>query len=140
MCSSDLAANCTVTGSANFGSYNPLTGQQVTGTGTIAVTCTGTANETINYSVALTSGYGSYSTRNMSYGGASMTYNLYLDSSYLQIWGDGTGGTSVLSDTMTLVSTSLTKYYTIYGRINSNQRQLGAGNYGDSITITLNYN
>ncbi|MEQ1885437.1 MAG: spore coat protein U domain-containing protein [Bryobacteraceae bacterium] len=133
------AATCTVSGSAAFGSYDPLTGEQILSTGTVAVTCTGTTGEDVSYAVSLSPGNGSFSDRTMLSSGHTMHYNLYRDAGCLQVWGDGTSSTYTLTDSMTLTSTSTTKYYTVYGRITSSQHQLQAGTYTDNITLTVDY-
>ena len=40
---------------------------------------------------------------------------------------------------MTLSSSSNTKNYVVYGRIASGQNTASAGNYGDSLVVTLTY-
>lgn len=133
------AATCTVSGTAAFGSYDPLVGGPTLSTGTIAVTCNGTAGEDVSYSVTLSSGRGSFSDRTMLSGANTMHYNLFKDAGCLQVWGDGTSSTFAMSDTMTLSAASTTKYYTVYGRITSNQHRLRAGSYTDSVMLTINY-
>ena len=67
--------------------------------------------------------------------GASLNYNLYTDSTYTSIWGDGTTGTTV-SGVGSNGSTGITK--TIYGSIPEGQ-DVPAGAYTDSITITITF-
>ena len=133
------AATCSVSGSAAFGQYNSLANQAMTTQGTIAVTCTGTVNETVDFTVALSPGLGSYSDRTMVSGSVTMHYNLYKDPGCTQVWGDGTSSTAVITDSMTLASGSMTKYYTVYSRISGSQTQLTAGSYADSVTVALTY-
>ena len=53
----------------------------------------------------------------MSNGASQLQYNLYLNAGRSVTWGDGTNGTSTIQDSLTIVSGSINKIYTIYGRI-----------------------
>ena len=139
LCGVAPAATCTVSGTAAFGSYDPLVGNPVLSIGTVAVTCNGTAGEQVSYSVVLSPGHGSFADRTMVFGTHTMHYNLYKDAGCLQVWGDGTSSTFTLDDSITLSAASTTKYYTVYGRITSNQHRLRAGSYMDNVTLTINY-
>ena len=136
------AANavCTVsTSGVAFGSYNPLLGQSADTNGTIAVTCSGAAGDTATYTLTITAGLGSFSARKMLAGGDGLTYNLYKDSACTQVWGDGSGGTSTVSDSVTLTSSSLTTNYVVYSRIAGGQRTAKANLYSDSLLVTVTY-
>jgi spore coat protein U-like protein len=132
-------ATCSATASLAFGSFNPLPGQSADTAGTISVTCVGTAGESPNYTITITSGLGSFTARRMVSGAHNLSYNLYTDSSCTQVWGDGTSSTRTVSDSMTLTSTSNTKNYLIYGRIASGQKTDPAGTYNDSLVVTITY-
>jgi len=142
------AANCSVSvvSPLNFGSYdtvNPLTGSTV-----ITVSCTrsGGPAETVPYSIALTSGPGSYAARqmNMIAGPDVMLYNLYTTAARTQVWGDGTAGTGVVTGTLNLPgppgNPPRTATQTVFGFIPGNQN-LRAGNYQtlSAITVTLTF-
>jgi len=136
------AANavCTVsTSGVAFGAYNPLPGQTANTNGTIAVTCTGKAGDTAAYTVTITAGLGSFSERKMLAGGDWLTYNLYKDSACTQVWGDGSGGTSIVGDSVVLTSSSLTTNYVVYSRIAGGQRTAKANVYSDSLLVTVTY-
>ena len=134
------AATCSVTASLAFGSFNPLPGQLADTAGTISVTCTGNVNDSATYTIAIDAGLGSFAERKMVFGSNFLTYNLYRDSGCTQVWGDGiTGSTYAVADSMTLSSSSNTKNYVVYGRIASGQNTASAGNYGDSLVVTLTY-
>lgn len=68
-----------------------------------------------------------------------LNYNLYADGAHTLIWGDGTGGTSTVSDSYTLPASSSTRDYTVYGRISGAQSSAVAGNYLDTVLITVTY-
>jgi spore coat protein U-like protein len=124
-----VALACTA-GSAgvSFGAYDPLAGAAVDGVGTITVSCPASTPFTID----LGPGGGSYAARQMQSGAATMSYNLYTDAARLTVWGDGTSGTSRVSDS------SSGGDYTVYGRIPAGQN-LPAGAYNDSVQITVTF-
>jgi spore coat protein U-like protein len=128
---------CTVaTSGVAFGSYNPLPGASADTNATISVTCSGAAGDTAAYTITITAGLGSFSARKMVSGGDNLTYNLYKDSGCTQVWGDGSGGTSTISDSVTLISSSLTTNYVVYSRIAGGQRSAKAKTYSDSLLVT----
>ncbi|MBZ5520711.1 MAG: spore coat U domain-containing protein [Acidobacteriia bacterium] len=132
-------AVCSVasTGTA-FGVYDTLTAANKDVVGTISVTCTGSIGDPVNYVIALSPGAGSFVSRTMQAGAAQLNYNLYSDGAHTLIWGDGTGGTSTVSDSYSLSAASITRTYTVYGRI-PGQSSPSAGNYSDTLVITLTY-
>jgi len=129
------ALTCSVTSSGlAFGSFNPLTDTSVDSTGTITVSCLALESYTIALSPG---GSGTYSPRRMANGGNYLEYNLYRDAGYSQIWGDGTGGSYTVDDSILIIGS---KDYTVYGRIPLfSQRGAMVGSYSDSITVTITY-
>jgi len=67
--------------------------------------------------------------------GQMLNYNLYLDSARVLVWGDGTGGTQVVSGTTGGIA-ALPLDMPIYGRIASGQFG-SVGVYNDQITVTV---
>jgi spore coat protein U-like protein len=130
-----MAANCSAsaTGVA-FGTYTPLT--VATSTATITITCiqvTAPASATITLSAGASN---TFAARTLSSGGNILTYNLYLDAAYTQIWGDGTGGSA--TETLNLTAGHLqTTNATVYGQVPS--QDPAPGSYSDTITVTVNY-
>lgn len=112
----------------NFGSYDVFSNVNSDGAGTVSVSCDVAAS----YSIAISSGNGSYGSRWMASGAHQLVYNLYREASRSTIWGDGTGGTAVVSGTGTAAT------HTIYGRIPSRQN-VYAGSYSDNIVVTITY-
>jgi spore coat protein U domain-containing protein, fimbrial subunit CupE1/2/3/6 len=134
------AATCTVsTSGVAFGSYNALAGQSANTAGTISVTCMGNPGDSAAYTIAIASGSGSFTAREMASGANNLAYNLYRDSGCTQLWGDGTGSTYTVGDSMTLSSTSNTKNYVVYSRIASGQNTARAGIYSDNMMVTVTY-
>jgi spore coat protein U-like protein len=127
---------CTVSSSGlSFGSFNPLIANTADSTGTITVSCLLLAS----YSIALSPGSsGTYTSRHMANGSNHLEYNLYRDAGYSQIWGNGTGGSYTVNDSILIIGA---KNHTVYGRIPlSTQRGAMVGSYSDSITVTVTYN
>jgi spore coat protein U-like protein len=123
------AANCSLSViGLSFGSYDVFGALPLEITGSVTVTC----NEATPYTITLSPGAGSYSGRSMPGTSGALTYNLYLDPGRTTVWGDGSAGTGIISDT----GTSGT--YTVYGRISAGQNAF-IGNYSDSIIVTLTY-
>jgi spore coat protein U-like protein len=127
--SSSPWADCSLsTSGIAFGGYDPFINQNVDSAATINVTC----DETTAYSIALSTGSGTYETRVMTSGLHHLLYNLYLNASLTTVWGDGTGQSATLSDTQAVAN------YTVYGRIPAGQNA-HVGVYSDTIVITLTF-
>jgi len=140
----NAAVTCTVsaTGPA-FGTYNPLSPSPTLANGTVTATCTlsGNTSTTVNITSTYSTGSsGTYSLRTMKSGTNKLNYNLYFDTAFTQIRGDGTGGSQTGGATMTLTRTSRTDEASspIYGRIPAGQ-DVAAGNYSDTIVVTIIY-
>jgi spore coat protein U-like protein len=112
----------------SFGDYDVFSALPLEITGSVMVTC----DETTSYTVSLSTGAGAYTARAMSGTSEALAYNLYLDPGRITVWGDGSAGTSIISDTAPGGT------YTVYGRIPAGQNAF-FGNYMDSIIVTLTY-
>lgn len=122
-------AGCTVsTGGIAFGGYDPFVAQDVDSVANISVTC----DEATSYSIALSTGGGTYEQRAMTNGLHQLLYNLYTDATLSTVWGDGSGHSATVSD-IQLVAT-----HTVYGRIPARQ-DTHVGVYSDTIVITLTF-
>jgi spore coat protein U-like protein len=135
---------CTVaaTGPA-FGVYDPLNAAPTVANGSVSATCSKPSGGTEN--VVVTSTYsagnsGIFATRYMLSGASQLNYNLYFDSAFTQIRGDGTGGSQTGSATLRVQPPSRTATATsiIYGRIPAGQSP-APGSYIDSIIVTITY-
>ena len=113
-----------------FGAYDPLSGAALDGAGDIAVTC----DAGLAYTIALSSGGGSYAERRLASGGDSLAYNLFTSAARLFVWGDGSGGTSTVSGSGTGSSVDIP----IYGRIAAGQN-VRAGAYADGVIVTISF-
>lgn len=122
-----------VTG-VNFGSYDVFNPSPTAATGLITFRCTGSGGTNL-MTMTFNAGSGTFANRTLVSGANSLGYNLYLDSSNSQIWGDGTSGTSFFSIDPT---NSGRRTVTIYGTIPAGQ-DVGVGSYTDTITVTMNF-
>jgi spore coat protein U-like protein len=131
-----VTADCTVsTAAVAFGNVDVTSGQAVQGTGSVSVTCTnGTA-----WTAAADEGAGSgagLATRKMTNGAELLNYSLFTDSARTQIWGDGVAGaTTTFAGTGT--GTAQTK--TVYGLIPAGQTGISAGEFADTVQVTVFY-
>lgn len=122
-----------------FGAYNPASVSATDATGTVSVTCTVLVAVGMSWTVTLSKGMGlTYSPRKLINGSAVLGYNLYTTSARTVIWGDGTGGTGFVSDSVFLAVGTSHYNYTIYGRIPPLQ-DVKSGSYADSIVVTVTY-
>ena len=129
------AQACTISAtSVNFGSYNVFNGSPTDSTGTVTYRCNGSAH---NITIGLTQGAGaSFNQRQMQKGSESLTYNLFVDASRTNIWGDGTSGTSVYSISNPPNNTNVN--LTVYGRVTAGQ-DVSAGSFSDTVTAVINF-
>lgn len=140
--SATVGNSCLVsTTPVSFGTYNPASGTTTDTAGSVVVTCvTGTT-----YAVSLDAGTnastaGNVSTRRMSAGASKyLAYQLYLDSSYSTVWGDGNNGSTGNPSSGTFTGTGLAISHTVYGRIPSGNF-VASGVYADTVVATVTYN
>jgi spore coat protein U-like protein len=143
--SSCLLTLCTCSVSATpvgFGVYDPFGSSPSDSSGTITVSCTGLVlSVAVSYDILLNKGLyaSSFLPRQMASGANRLNYNLYTDSARTIVWGDGTGGTSFVSDGYLLGLFTVNRDYTVYGRIPASQTGVHTGDYSDTITVTVNY-
>jgi spore coat protein U-like protein len=136
-----LLQSCSFTATdVQFGTYSPLSAAPLDITGTVTVSCTVTLVGLLEaWDIRFSTGSSnSFTTRQMTQGATTLSYNLYTDTAHTQIWGDGTAGTFYDAD-LILLSIGTNNYpYTVYGRVPVGQDKR-AGTYSDTITVTLNY-
>lgn len=135
-----LSCSCSVaTSMVAFGNYNPISATTTTANGNVAVTCSALVLFTASYVISISAGNsGSFTTRFMNLGGVHLNYNLYTTGGFTSVWGDGTSGTSTVSDSYTAIALSMTKNYTVFGQLPALQT-VGVGSYTDSPTVTVTY-
>ena len=129
------APSCTISvTSVAFGTYNVFTTSADDSTGTITYRCNATA---ANISISLSDGSSStFSPRTLRKGSEILSYNLYMNAARTNIWGNGTGGTSVYTRANPPNNSNVN--LTIYGRIPA-QQDVSAGNYSDTVSAVINF-
>jgi len=127
---------CTgTTTSVNFGAYDIFAAAQTASTGTITIICTMTVNPaTITIGASANSGV--FIPRQMIKSGGTelLNYNLFIDPSYLTVWGDGTQGTS--SWVGKIQQKNFSYNIPVYGSIPAGQ-DVSAGIYTDTLVVTV---
>jgi spore coat protein U-like protein len=127
---------CSVTplGSINFGSYDVFSTIPLDSTGTIQILCDRTQPNVVIF-IGPSSNSGGFNPRKMIRTGSTdlLSYNLYTDAGRTLTWGDGTGGTSDVTQKV-LKNTPLN--VTIFGRIPASQN-VYVGSYGETVTVTI---
>jgi len=113
---------CTVAASdLDFGSSGQVGTSNVDGSAGITVTC----NPGANWTVTLDNGLNFGTTRNMNGPGGNVPYGLFADSAYASAFSSDTG-----------IGSGST---TVYGRIPSTATPVSAGDYADTVTVTVSY-
>jgi spore coat protein U-like protein len=128
-------ASCTISVlPVAFGNYNVFTATPVDSTGRVTFRCNATA---MNISISLGKGASTtFTPRTMTKSGEVLTYNLYRNAARTNVWGDGTGGTSVYTRANPPNNSNVN--VTIYGRIPAGQ-DVSAGAYADTVLATINF-
>jgi spore coat protein U-like protein len=124
-------------GGVAFGLFDPTSAANLDTTGSLTVDC----NANITVTVSLGRGYGTgaaYGTgRKMTRsGGGTLTYNLYANSTWTQVFGDGTGG-SYTHDLS--VRRNQTFSQPVWARIPKGQGGTLGGSYSDTVVATISY-
>lgn len=135
------AATCSVGAvSLAFGNYDPFRLGHNDTVGNIAVTCSGKAGEMLAYSIALNAGgSGTFAARRMrSPSMSALNYNIYTTAARSTVWGDGNGGSLIVTDAFALPAPHVTRNYPVYGRALGSQN-VPVGVYSDSIVVTLTF-
>lgn len=130
----NLVSTCSLAvNNMSFGNMTPSITGVISATSVVNAIC----SNGVTYTLSLNAGNGTISNRIMkgvSQGSfENLAYNIYTDSGYTTIFGDGTTGS-----TISLVGTGSTQATTIYGNLSLNQ-YLTPDFYTDNLTITLNY-
>jgi spore coat protein U-like protein len=129
-------AACSVTAtSISFGNYDPFVATPLDTTGTITVTCDKVQGQppNVTISISASANSGVFIPRQMKHSSRPdvLNYNLYTKQNKTAVWGDGTGGTSVV-----VVQGTQQKKETIYATIPP-QQNVSAGLYTDNLTVTI---
>jgi spore coat protein U-like protein len=129
------ASSCSFTSitAVSFGTYNVFSALPNTGgVGSINIHCQSGGGPSLV--VTLSTGQSNtYSSRVMRSGSNSLNYNLYTSATRTVVWGDGTGGSSVMT-----APNNITTTLSVFGQIPAGQ-DATVGTYADSITVVVNF-
>jgi len=119
----------------NFGVYMPMTTAPVDVVGQLTVRCQAQPG---TFSVLIGPGLsGDQTARTMAAGGADVLYyNLFRDPSRMEIWGDGTPPSFVVSGARTQKGRPTFFDFPVYGRIYADQAP-NPGVYNDNLLVTV---
>ncbi len=130
------SAICSMSASGvNFGA---TTGEDLTATGTLTLRCTGNGNP--SYTIALTTGLsGIYGLRQMGNGAQRLAYNMYTEATLGTIWGNGSGGSQVVTGRLQFQGQPLLIVVVPVRARLPVQPAPAPGTYLDTIVASLNY-
>jgi spore coat protein U-like protein len=131
-----LAQQCAIQGLTPlaFGAYDPTAAAPSDATGAFEVRCT----PRTSYRARISTGAsGGFFPRTMVRGPNALAYNVYREAARVTVWGDGSGGTQVVTvgdsgppgNPVTV---------TIFGRLPAGQ-WVAAGSYSDTLVLTIEF-
>ena len=123
------ACTISVTG-VNFGSYNVFSNAAQHSAGNIGLNCA----SSVEYTIALGAGSGTFTQRVMSSGARSLNYNLFTAANRALVWGDATNSTATVNGSGTGVIVN----HVVHGSIPPNQN-VSAGIYSDTVTVVITF-
>jgi spore coat protein U-like protein len=130
-----VTSNCSATTlPVAFGNVDTTSASNVDGTGRLSVTCTNGTSWTAEADVGAGTG-ATLAVRKMSAGANLLNYALYTDNTFGAIWGDGSGTTGTIGGT----GNGTAQDIDIHGRVPSGQTSVPAGNYSDTVVVTVEY-
>jgi len=134
-----LACSASTTGVA-FGNYDPSTALPTKTVGNVRVACSvALVSVLTQINIRLSTGIsGSYTPRKLASGVNTLDYNLYTDLLNTSVWGDGTGGTGIVTHNVLIAVLGTVIDSPVYGTIAAGQ-YVPVGSYSDSITVTVEY-
>lgn len=130
-----LAQDCNVNVTPmSFGHMEPADGVAVDSVANISITCNSPTPFLVRLDVGQNSANIFSRILRLVGGEADLRYNLFVDASRTNIWGDGTAGSSTFSG----LSNNVGKNLPVYGRIYGGQSP-PPGSYVDSITVVVEW-
>lgn len=139
------ALDCTFfTSGVAFGVYDGTLSAPTDSAGNATLRCThvgGSAVKT-SYTISLSTGAGgSFVRRQLRAGKSALNYNLFTDATRTRVWGDGSGGSTIVAGTLLVNPGNFAineAVHPIYGRIPA-QQSADSGIYADQILVTLTF-
>ena len=135
--SSQVATRCSVEGSGGlrFGAYNVFDVAPVDAVGTLLIECTGIEAGMPVVIELGRGGEGGFLGRALRNARHELRYQVYLDAARTVIWGDGTGGTSVMR---VRPPDGRPLSIPLFGRVPPRQN-VSPGDYSDELLVTIEY-
>jgi spore coat protein U-like protein len=120
----------------SFTDYNARDSAVDTASFTVTAACSGGSGGSVlpPLTVALAAGDGSYTQREMLQGAHVLDYQIFTNAGLTDVWGDGSGATSLPST----AGGAASQDFPGYGAIPPGQ-WVTAGSYADEITVTVSY-
>jgi len=122
----------------SFNSYDVFSAAPTYSTGTVSVSCNNPNQQAMPVTIAINGGRsGTFNPRQMraTLGADSLDYYLFTTAARTVIWGDGTGGSSTVTN---IVSKSAPWNAPIYGSLPPRQN-VSAGSYADAVVVTVTW-
>ncbi len=127
--------SCTVSATAmDFGTLTGVGGVNVDTSSTVSLTCTQGAAYDVSMNFGVNNVSGQRNLVNSLDATKKIPYNIYTNSARSAAWGQ-TSGTDTVKGTAGAAAISLTAY----GRIPSSATSVPAGDYNDTVTVTVNF-
>ena len=124
-------------GTLSFGTLgnlaSPVNVASSSGAGSIVLTCTPGMTVSVALDYGVNGGSSSQRYLKQVSGNETLAYQLYQDAAYSQVWGNG-----ALARTIASFPAS-TQTYTVYARLFAVGSLPSAGNYRDTVTVTLSF-
>lgn len=117
--------------SISFGTYDTFSTAPRDAAGTLTWHCPGAGAIQATLSLGASP---TFINRTMVSGGEQLAYNVYLDAARTTVFGDGSGGTSVI----VLSGGGPQQQTSVYGRVFP-QQDVSAGTYADTLMVTFNF-
>jgi spore coat protein U-like protein len=121
----------------DHGVYDPLAAADDDAAGAISVACTNGTSYTVGLDVG--DGGGDYTTRTLDGACAKLNFNLYRNAGRSEVWGDGTGGSHLVSGIGAGLGIPQSQSHDVYSRIPKEQFLAVPGSYSSTIEVTITY-
>jgi spore coat protein U-like protein len=130
--------SCEISASGvDFGAYDTLNGTPTDATGSVTYVCRSKElQKSVPVIITIDQGRAGSFNRAMTGAAEPLGYNLYVDVGRTRIWGDGSGGTVTLQDSVAPNGKANT--VAVYGRVVPRQN-VSAGRYSDGLVVTIQF-
>jgi len=135
-----VVSACTSVNATNLIFGNIVPGQSGTGTSTISVTCASGTPYTVDLDNGLLYQGGAIGLRNMVLdANNAIEYSIFKDASHTAVWGSGVLNGTATTGVGTGSAQAISAYGIAFGQNTYTGLPANAGNYTDTITVTLSF-